>query len=81
MADHHPISSIPDQFLFLDPQDLKPDTLINLAREFILRDSPEDFSVESSVEDKIPSVVTKIRSGELKITFDTVSESVGLMGR
>lgn len=64
--------------LIIDPSLLKPDTLEHLAKEFILREATQDGGHNVDLDAEIPKVVARIRRGDCLVTFDPVTESVGV---
>ncbi|MCA0937720.1 YheU family protein [Vibrio alginolyticus] len=59
-------------------QDLAPDTLENLIREFVLREGTDYGTVEISLQDKIDQVKSQLESGEAVIVFSELHETVDI---
>lgn len=59
-------------------QDIAPDTLENLIREFVLREGTDYGTVEVSLQDKIDQVKSQLESGEAVIVFSELHETVDI---
>ncbi len=59
-------------------QDIAPDTLENLIREFVLREGTDYGTVEISLQDKIDQVKSQLESGEAVIVFSELHETVDI---
>ena len=59
-------------------QQIAPDTLDNLIREFILREGTDYGEQEVSLEEKVEQVRTQIQSGEAVILFSELHESIDI---
>ncbi len=71
-------SNTDEEVVIVDPATLQPETLSNLAREFILRESHDD-AIPSDLDTLVQNVITRIKKRECLITFDVTSESVGVI--
>lgn len=59
-------------------QDIAPDTLENLIREFILREGTDYGEIEVSLDQKIEQVKALLVSGEANIVYSELHESVDI---
>ncbi len=59
-------------------QDIAPDTLENLIREFVLREGTDYGAVEVSLQDKIDQVKTQLEKGDAVIVFSELHETVDI---
>ncbi|AIV06910.1 MULTISPECIES: YheU family protein [Vibrio] len=59
-------------------QDISPETLENLIREFVLREGTDYGSVEVSLQSKIDQVKTQLEKGEAVIVFSELHETVDI---
>ena len=59
-------------------QQIDPDTLDNLIREFILREGTDYGEQEVSLDDKVAQVRTQIQSGEAVVLFSELHETVDI---
>ncbi|MBM4931566.1 YheU family protein [Vibrio parahaemolyticus] len=59
-------------------QDIAPETLENLIREFVLREGTDYGAVEISLQNKIDQVKTKLEKGEAVIVFSELHETVDI---
>ncbi len=62
-------------------QQLEPDTLENLIREFVLREGTDYGSEEVSLQDKIDQVKSLLEQGEAVIVFSELHETVDIQLR
>lgn len=65
--------------LIISPDVLQDETLDNLAKEFVLREQANDCDSEFDLEAGIAQAKQLIKKGELLITFDPKTESVGVL--
>ncbi|MCV5216547.1 YheU family protein, partial [Escherichia coli] len=56
-------------------QDIAPETLENLIREFVLREGTDYGTVEVSLQDKIDQVKAQLEKGEAVIVFSELHET------
>ncbi|NMT17801.1 YheU family protein, partial [Vibrio parahaemolyticus] len=56
-------------------QDIAPETLENLIREFVLREGTDYGTVEVSLHDKIDQVKAQLEKGEAVIVFSELHET------
>ncbi|OED43110.1 hypothetical protein ACH42_11095 [Endozoicomonas sp. (ex Bugula neritina AB1)] len=56
------------------------DTLLNLIEEFVSRDGT-DNGYDKSLNDKVSLILSKLRSGEIVVAYDSASESVNIVSR
>ncbi|HCM0522174.1 TPA: YheU family protein [Vibrio parahaemolyticus] len=59
-------------------QDIAPETLENLIREFVLREGTDYGAVEISLQNKIDQVKTQLERGEAVIVFSELHETVDI---
>ncbi|HCH1967951.1 YheU family protein [Vibrio parahaemolyticus] len=59
-------------------QDITPETLENLIREFVLREGTDYGAVEISLQNKIDQVKTQLEKGEAVIVFSELHETVDI---
>ncbi|WP_319535642.1 YheU family protein [uncultured Vibrio sp.] len=59
-------------------QDIAPETLENLIREFVLREGTDYGTVEISLQDKIDQVKMQLEKGEAVIVFSELHETVDI---
>lgn len=59
-------------------QDIAPETLENLIREFVLREGTDYGSVEISLQSKIDQVKSQLEKGEAVIVFSELHETVDI---
>ena len=66
---------------FIEHSMLQPETLDQLAREFILREYANDGWVDHDLDLAVAKAIKRIERGEYLITFDPETESVGIIDR
>ena len=54
------------------------DLLINMIREFVMREGTDYTHRDITIEEKIEQVLTQIKRGHVVITFDAETESFTL---
>ncbi|ELB2754141.1 YheU family protein [Vibrio alginolyticus] len=59
-------------------QDIAPETLENLIREFVLREGTDYGTVEVSLQDKIDQIKAQLEKGEAVIVFSELHETVDI---
>ncbi|EEX66279.1 hypothetical protein CGT94_00405 [Vibrio metoecus] len=59
-------------------QQIAPDTLDNLIREFVLREGTDYGDIEISLEEKIAQVRTQLQSGQAVIVYSELHETVDI---
>ena len=59
-------------------QRIPQETLINLIREFIMREGTDYTHRDISIDEKIEQVLQQIKTGRVGITFDMESNSFTL---
>ncbi|EGU33170.1 YheU family protein [Vibrio scophthalmi] len=62
-------------------QQIAPETLESLLREFVLREGTDYGEIEISVQDKIDQVKQQLESGEAVIVFSELHETVDVQLR
>lgn len=59
-------------------QEIQPETLDNLIKEFILREGTDYGLQETTLEIKIKQVKTQLQAGSVVIVFSELHESVDI---
>ncbi|AEX23325.1 MULTISPECIES: YheU family protein [Vibrio] len=59
-------------------QDIAPETLENLIREFVLREGTDYGTLEVSLQDKIDQVKLQLEKGEAVIVYSELHETVDI---
>ncbi|MEF1288274.1 YheU family protein [Vibrio sp. M260118] len=59
-------------------QQIEPDTLDNLIREFVLREGTDYGAVEVSLQDKVDQIRAQLESGEAVVVFSELHETVDI---
>ncbi|MFA0548846.1 YheU family protein [Vibrio splendidus] len=59
-------------------QDIAPETLENLIKEFVLREGTDYGDVEVSLQNKIDQVKYQLASKEVSIVFSELHETVDI---
>lgn len=59
-------------------QQIEPETLDNLIREFVLREGTDYGNVEVSLQDKVDQIRSQLESGEAVVVFSELHESVDI---
>lgn len=59
-------------------QQIAPETLENLIREFILREGTDYGDVEVSLQDKVDQIHSQLESGEAVVVYSELHESVDI---
>lgn len=59
-------------------QDISPETLENLIREFVLREGTDYGTMEVSLQDKIDQVKLQLEKGEAVIVYSELHETVDI---
>lgn len=59
-------------------QDIAPDTLENLIREFVLREGTDYGAVEVSLQSKIDQIKKQLESGDAVVVFSELHETVDI---
>ena len=62
-------------------QQIAPETLESLLREFVLREGTDYGEIEISVQDKIDQVKQQLETGEAVIVFSELHETVNVQLR
>ncbi|BCR06203.1 hypothetical protein DESUT3_32720 [Desulfuromonas versatilis] len=62
-------------------QELNPQTLRNLIREFVSRDGADWAEAGCSLEDKVAQVLAQLRSGQARVVFDLRSQTANIVSR
>ena len=64
-------------FIKIDANRLSNETLLNLAREFVLRETGQEHAQITDIEHSSTMAVSKMKSGSIVITYDSRTETVG----
>lgn len=59
-------------------QQIEPDTLENLIREFVLREGTDYGAIEISLQDKVDQIRAQLESGEAVVVFSELHETVDI---
>ncbi|ADT85856.1 YheU family protein [Vibrio sp. Vb2880] len=59
-------------------QQIAPDTLDSLIREFVLREGTDYGEVEISLQEKVDQVKAQLQSGEAVIVYSELHETVDI---
>ncbi|KGY11376.1 hypothetical protein NM22_16080 [Vibrio tubiashii] len=59
-------------------QQIEPDTLDNLIREFVLREGTDYGAIEVSLQDKVAQIRSQLESGEAVVVFSELHETVDI---
>ncbi|KJY86436.1 MULTISPECIES: YheU family protein [Vibrio] len=59
-------------------QQIDPDTLDNLIREFVLREGTDYGELEISLPDKVEQIKSQLESGEAVVVFSELHETVDI---
>jgi uncharacterized protein YheU (UPF0270 family) len=59
--------------------DLAPETLRNLAEEFVTRDGTDYGATEKTLDDKVRGLMAQLRSGDARIYFESESGSINIV--
>ncbi|MFA0567091.1 MAG: YheU family protein [Vibrio gallaecicus] len=62
-------------------QDIAPETLENLIKEFVLREGTDYGDVEISLQNKIDQVKNQLKTGDANIVFSELHETVDIQLR
>lgn len=62
-------------------QQIAPDTLKNLIKEFVLREGTDYGEQEISLQDKIDQIKAQLESGEAVVVFSELHETVDIQLR
>ena len=60
-------------------EQIAPETLESLIREFVLREGTDYGAVEVSLDTKVKQVLTQLESGKLVITYSEIHESIDIV--
>ena len=66
------------QQIIVDPSSLQPETLRQLAKEFVIREVANDASFPNTSDATIDRIVASLKKGTYLITFDQSTETVGV---
>lgn len=59
-------------------QQIEPDTLDNLVKEFVLREGTDYGAVEISLQDKVDQIKIQLENGEAVVVFSELHETVDI---
>ncbi len=57
---------------------LSPDTLLNIAKEYVLREGTDYGAEEVGFDDKVEQVLAQLKSGEAVLFYSELHESVDI---
>ena len=67
--------------VFVSVEALKPETLRNLAEEFVTREGTDYGHTERSLDQKVEGLMKQLRSGEARICYETKTGSIHIIAR
>ena len=67
--------------IFVPFEELEPDTLRNLAEEFVTRDGTDYGHTKKSLEQKVEGLMQQLRTGEARICFEAKTGSIHILAR
>ncbi|WP_261816508.1 YheU family protein [Vibrio gallicus] len=59
-------------------QEISPETLESLVKEFVLREGTDYGDIEASLQDKVDQVVLQLKTGEAVIVYSELHESIDI---
>jgi len=62
-------------------QDINPETLRNMIKEFVSRDGSDWGDAGGSMEDKIKQVLRQFEAGKIKVVYDLTSQSANIVSK
>lgn len=68
-----------DRFVQIPPERLSAEVLHGLVEEFVTRDGTDYGRTEKSTEQKVADVMRQLRRGEVRIMFDTETQTTNLV--
>ncbi|MBW2232389.1 MAG: YheU family protein [Deltaproteobacteria bacterium] len=73
--------SIPERAVEVPYAELAPETLRNLAEEFVTRDGTDYGAVEKTLGEKVERLMRQLASGDAHIFFDSETETINIVAR
>ncbi len=67
--------------VFVSVDELKPETLRNLAEEFVTREGTDYGHTEKSLDQKVEGLMRQLRAGEARICFEAKTGSIHILAR
>lgn len=67
--------------IFVPFEELKPETLRNLAEEFVTREGTDYGHSEKSLDQKVEGLMRQLRSGDARICFEAKTGSIHIVAR
>lgn len=61
--------------------ELEPETLRNLAEEFVTRDGTDYGAVEKTLEQKVEALMLELRSGDARIGYGPKTGNIEIVAR
>ncbi len=58
--------------------ELAPDTLNNIAREFVLREGTDYGEIETELSTKVAQVISQLKSGEAILVYSELHDTVDI---
>ncbi|MEE3328288.1 MAG: YheU family protein [Myxococcota bacterium] len=75
-------SNDPDEEpIFVPFEELEPETLRNLAEEFVTREGTDYGHTEKSLDQKVEGLMRQLRAGEARICFEAKTGSIHILAR
>jgi uncharacterized protein YheU (UPF0270 family) len=68
-----------ERYVPIDPRALSPEALRGVIEEYVSREGTDYGLVEASFEKKVEDVERQLASGEARIVFDAVEETVHIV--
>jgi hypothetical protein len=78
-ADSPPDSPPEENAIEVPHTDLAPETLRNLAEEFVTRDGTDYGAVEKDLDAKVAGLMRELESGKAKIYFEAESGTINIV--
>ena len=74
-------SGEPEEPIWVPYEELEPETLRNLAEEFVTRDGTDYGAVEKTLEQKVKALILELRSGEARIGYGPKTGNIEIVTR
>ena len=62
-------------------EELEPETLRNLAEEFVTRDGTDYGATEKTLDQKVEALMQELRSGEARIGYQPKTDDIHIVAR
>ena len=67
--------------VFVSVEELKPETLRNLAEEFVTREGTDYGHTEQSLDQKVEKLMQQLHSGDAHICYEAKTGSIHIIAR